>query len=149
VLSLLIYGDVNATVKGLDQIPVEDQPSVTIAHFSFQIMVALGTALAALSAIYLFGVIGRRRWRDSRRLLGLFVVATPMGFLAVEAGWVLTEAGRQPWIIQGVMRTSEAVTPMPGIQYTFILFTLVYLVLTFMVLLLLYRQIRFINVLSN
>jgi cytochrome d ubiquinol oxidase subunit I len=132
----------NAKVEGLNQIPVKDQPSVTIAHFSFQIMVILGTVLVVLSAIYLFGVIFRRHWRENRRLLWLFVVATPMGFLAVEAGWVLTEAGRQPWIIQGVMRVSQAVTPMPGIQYSFILFTFVYLLLTVMVIFLLFRQIR-------
>ena len=142
MLSFLIYGDVNATVEGLDHIPVADQPPVTVAHFSFQIMVAIGTALAGLATLYFIGLVFHRPWRQSRWLLWLFAAATPAGFLAVEAGWALTEVGRQPWIIQGVLRTSEAVTPMPGIQYTFVIFSLVYLVLTFMVIFLLFRQIR-------
>jgi cytochrome d ubiquinol oxidase subunit I len=72
-----------------------------------------------------------------------------MGFLAVEAGWALTEVGRQPWVIQGVMRTADAVTPMPGIQYTLLLFTLVYLLLTVMVIFLLYRQIKSLEMLPQ
>ncbi|MCU0616485.1 MAG: cytochrome ubiquinol oxidase subunit I, partial [Gemmatimonadaceae bacterium] len=65
----------------------------------------------------------------------------PLGFVAVEAGWTVTEVGRQPWIIQGVMRTSEAVTPMPGLVVPFLGFTLLYLGLSVAVVWLLYRQI--------
>ena len=73
------------------------------------------------------------------------VYAIPSGFIAVEAGWTLTEVGRQPWILQGIMRTSEAVTPMPGIRYTFFLFTAVYFSLALVVIFLLYRQIKMVG----
>jgi cytochrome d ubiquinol oxidase subunit I len=67
------------------------------------------------------------------------VAAAPLGFVAIEAGWVVTEMGRQPWIIQGIMRTREAVTPMPGLVVPFTLFTLVYLLLTVVLVVLLRR----------
>ena len=79
----------------------------------------------------------------------MFALATPLGFLAVEAGWTVTEVGRQPWILYGIIRTKDAVTPMPGIQYTFYLFTVVYLSLAFFVILLLYRQIKMVPVLYD
>ena len=66
--------------------------------------------------------------------------------MAVEAGWVVTETGRQPWILHGILRTKDAVTPMPGIQYTFYLFTLIYFSLACFVTLLLYRQIKMVPV---
>jgi cytochrome d ubiquinol oxidase subunit I len=72
----------------------------------------------------------------------MFIYATPAGFIALEAGWTVTEVGRQPWIIQGIMRTSEAVTPMPGIQYSFYLFTFIYFTLSIFVIFLLKRQIQ-------
>jgi cytochrome bd ubiquinol oxidase subunit I len=142
MLSFLVAGNVHAKVTGLDQFPVQDQPPVTIAHFSFQIMVALGTLLAGIASLYFFGQLFRRRWRNSPFILRLFILSTPLGFLAVEAGWTLTEVGRQPWIIQGIMRTADAVTPMPGIEYTFILFTFVYVLLDLMVVFMLLRQIK-------
>ncbi|MGE0346997.1 MAG: cytochrome ubiquinol oxidase subunit I, partial [Gemmatimonadales bacterium] len=74
-------------------------------------------------------------------LLALLVAAGPMGFLAIEAGWVVTEVGRQPWVIQGVLRTSDAVTPMPGIAWSLGLFTLLYCFLAVMVVFLLRRQV--------
>ena len=69
------------------------------------------------------------------------VVCAPFGFICVEAGWIVTEVGRQPWIIYGVLRTEQAVTPMPGLQYTFIGFTLLYCFLGAVVSWLLYSQI--------
>ena len=71
----------------------------------------------------------------------MLVWLTPVGFIAVEAGWIVTEVGRQPWIIYGIMKTKDAVTPMPGVQYPFYLITLVYLLLTFLVVWLMRRQI--------
>jgi cytochrome d ubiquinol oxidase subunit I len=84
----------------------------------------------------------KKNWFDKRWFLKLFIWATPIGFIAVEAGWTVTEVGRQPWIIQGVMRTADAVTPMPGIGYSFYLFTAVYFTLSLAVIFLLYRQIK-------
>jgi len=84
------------------------------------------------------------RWKENlykRWWLQMLVWLTPAGFIAVEAGWIVTEVGRQPWIIYGIMKTSDAVTPMPGIQYPFYLITLIYFLLTFLVFWLLRRQI--------
>ena len=69
------------------------------------------------------------------------MLAAPFGMLAIEAGWVVTEVGRQPWIIYGVMRTAEAVTPMPGIAIPFVLFTLLYMLLASVVVWTLWRHI--------
>ena len=76
-----------------------------------------------------------------RRLLVALALAGPMGFIAIEAGWTVTEVGRQPWIIYGVMRTADAVTPMPGLVYPFAVFTALYCFLGVIVVWLLYRQI--------
>src|SRR5258706_857539 len=82
----------------------------------------------------------RRRLPDNRWLLRGVVAAGPLGFLAIETGWVVTELGRQPWIIYGVMRTREAVTRMPGLMVPFVIFTAVYFFLAIVVVFLLRRQ---------
>lgn len=140
VLSFLAHGDVNQPVTGLNDIPRENWPPVAITHYAFQVMVGLGMLMALLSLVYLFALARRRAWLDRRWLLRLFVIATPMGYIAVEAGWIVTEVGRQPWIIYGIMRTADAVTPMPGIVYSFFLFTAVFVSLAAIVVFLLYRQ---------
>lgn len=141
-LSFLAHGDFNAEVKGLDQIPEENHPPILITHFAFQIMVMLGMLLVFLSLLYFFARWKKKRWLTKKWFLKLFVIATPMGFIAVEAGWTVTEVGRQPWILYEIMKTEDALTPMPGITYSFIIFTLVYLSLSAIVGFLLYRQIK-------
>jgi cytochrome d ubiquinol oxidase subunit I len=128
-LSLLIYNDPNAVVAGLDQIPRDEWPPVTVVHIAFQIMVGCGMALLGVAVWS-----GWRWWRyrdlfESRLFLWSVVLVAPLGFLAVEAGWVVTEVGRQPWIIAGIMRTADAVTPMPYLVVPFVAVTLVYLAL--------------------
>lgn len=145
LLSFMATGDFNAEVKGLDSIAKKDQPPVTVPHFAFQIMVGLGMAMLGIALIYFIALLKKKSWSDSRWLLKLFVIATPMGYLALEAGWTVTEVGRQPWIIYGVMRTADAVTPMPGIAYSFYLFTAVYISLAIIVSLLLFRQITMVG----
>ncbi|MBC8032629.1 MAG: cytochrome ubiquinol oxidase subunit I [Chitinophagaceae bacterium] len=144
-LSFLAHGDFNAEVKGLDSIPPSEHPPVAITHYAFQIMVGLGMTMVLIALLYFIALVRKKSWRESRWLLKLFVLATPMGFLAVEAGWTVTEVGRQPWIIKGVMKTADAVTPMPGIVYSFYLFTAVYLSLALVVTFMLYRQIRMVD----
>jgi cytochrome d ubiquinol oxidase subunit I len=139
-LSLILYRDPQATVVGLDRTPRRDWPPVAIVHIAFQIMVGAGLVMVTVV------VWAAWRWKqdrlcDDRRLLGVLVCGAPLGFLAIEAGWVVTEVGRQPWIIYGVMRTSEAVTPMPGIIIPFILFTLLYGLLALVVLWTIWRHI--------
>ena len=131
-LSLLAFHDPDAEVLGLADFPREDWPPVAIVHVAFQIMVALGSFMAFVSAWALF-----RAWRarasgglaGDRWLLRALSVATPMGFIAIEAGWTVTEVGRQPWVVYGIFRTSDAVTPMPGLIVPFLLFSALYLLL--------------------
>ena len=145
MLSYMAYGDFHAVVKGYDQIPAEEHPPLLITHFSFQIMVALGMFMLLIALLYLIILIKKKSWQKKNWLLKLFILATPLGFIAVEAGWTVTEVGRQPWIIYGIMKTSEAVTPMPGIPYTFYIFTAVYISLSFVVAFMLYRQIKMVD----
>ena len=143
-LSLLAFHDPNAEVKGLDTVPRDQWPPVAIVHIAFQVMIALGTIMALVSVWALW-----RWWRGrtidavvaDRRLLRAIAFVTPMGFLAIEAGWTVTEVGRQPWIIHGVLRTADAVTPMPGLVVPFLIFTLLYLLLGAIVVYLLRQQI--------
>lgn len=145
LLSFLAFGDFKAEVKGLDSVPPDHLPPVAITHYAFQIMIFLGVVMMGISLIYFFSLWKKKEWLDKKWLLKLFVIATPMGFMAVEAGWTVTEVGRQPWIIHNVMRTADAVTPMPGIAYSFYLFTAVYISLAFVVTFMLYRQIKMVN----
>lgn len=124
-LSFLAYGDASATVAGLNEIPRELWPPVEGVHIAFQMMVAIGTWLAFL-ALWAGVLWRRRRLFESRLFLKAMFASTALGFIALEAGWMVTELGRQPWIIQGVMRTSDAVTPMPGLLVPFVLFTCLY-----------------------
>jgi cytochrome d ubiquinol oxidase subunit I len=142
LLSFLVHDNFHEPVKGLDQIPERDQPPVAITHYSFQVMVGFGMFMMLVGVLYLIAVWFKKHWLEKDWLLKLFIIAIPTGFIALEAGWMVTEIGRQPWIIQGVMRTADAVTPMPGIAYSFYLFTAIYFSLSIVVVFLLYRQIR-------
>ena len=148
MLSFLVHGNFHDAVKGFDQIPAEYHPPVTVTHFAFQIMVGCGSFMMLLALIY-FVSIKKKDWQLKRWFLLAFGLATPLGFIAVEAGWTVTEVGRQPWIIYGVMKTKDAVTPMPGIAYSFYLFTAIYLLLSILVLFLLKRQIKAINLVHD
>lgn len=139
-LSLLTHYDPQAEVTGLDAFPEDEWPPVAIVHLAFQIMVALGIYMAAVG-LWAAGRAWRRRDLGSNRwLLRALVLAGPMGLIAVEAGWVVTEVGRQPWVIYGVLRTADAVTPMPGLVVPFTVFTLLYLFLGAIVVFLLSRE---------
>jgi cytochrome d ubiquinol oxidase subunit I len=140
-LSFLAHGDFEAEVQGLDQFPEENHPPVLITHIAFQVMVGMGMILVALSLLFFLSLWKKKSWQDKRWYLWLFVSATPLGFIAVEAGWTVTEVGRQPWIIYGILKTADSLTPIPGIAYSFYLFTAVYLSLAAIVTFLLYRQI--------
>ena len=144
-LSFLAKGDPDAEVQGLDKIPKQDRPPVIITHIAFQLMVMIGFFLAFVSLLYL---LFRIKWRHvlmKKWWLGLVAFATPLGFLAVEAGWTVTETGRQPWIIYGIMRTRDAVSSMPGLRYSFLVVTIVYLFLSLIIFWLMRRQINTIH----
>lgn len=140
-LSLLAFHDPHAEVKGLDQVPQGDWPNVPAVHLSFQLMVALGTYLAVVSLWAAWLAWRRRDLAHQPWLMRAIALAMPLGFIAVEAGWMVTELGRQPWVIYGVLRTADAVTPMPGLVVPLVTFTLLYCFLGVIVVWLLYRQI--------
>lgn len=140
-LSLLAFHDPYATVKGLNDFPRDQWPNTLIVHAAFQLMVALGTLMALISLWGAFLWWRKRTLPDGKWFLRSLVIAAPAGMLAIEAGWTVTEVGRQPWIIYGVMRTSEAVTPMPGLVIPFVIFTLLYMFLAAVVAWLLFRQV--------
>jgi cytochrome d ubiquinol oxidase subunit I len=140
-LSLLAFHDPHAVVKGLDLVPESEWPNIPAVHLSFQVMVAVGTYLA-LVALWTGWLAWRRAdLAHNRWLLRAIALATPLGFVAVEAGWMVTELGRQPWTIYGVLKTRDAVTPMPGLVVPFVTFTLLYCFLGVIVVWLLYRHI--------
>jgi cytochrome bd ubiquinol oxidase subunit I len=126
-LSLLAFHDLNAEVKGLNAFPRDMWPPIPPVHIGFQIMVALGTAMALVSAWVVLVVIRKRVVAEQRWLLLALAVIAPFGFIATEAGWTVTEVGRQPWVVAGVLRTADAVTPMPGLVVPMLLFAVLYL----------------------
>jgi cytochrome d ubiquinol oxidase subunit I len=140
-LSWLATGSRDATIAGLESVPQADWPH-PVTHVAFQMMVAAGFYLAAIAAWALVRIARRKPVAASRRLLRALIVAGPLGFLAVEAGWVVTEVGRQPWIIYGVMRTADAVTPMPGLVVPFVAFLAIFAGLAATTVILLWRQVR-------
>lgn len=129
-LSLLTERDPQATIAGLDQVPDDLQPPVGVVHVAFQVMVAVGVGLLALSGWY-----GWSRWRRgrppaSRWFWRAAVVAGPAAVIALEAGWIVTEVGRQPWIVYQVMRVREAVTAAANVRLGLYALIGVYLLLT-------------------
>ncbi|HTB80752.1 MAG TPA: cytochrome ubiquinol oxidase subunit I [Opitutaceae bacterium] len=139
-LSFLLADNPNAWVIGLEEFPRNNWPNVLIVHWSFDLMVLCGFALLAVAGWSAWLWWRRLRFADHRWLLRALVITGPLGFVAIEAGWVVTEVGRQPWIIYNVMRTADAVTPMPGIAVPFVAFTVLYVFLAFVVCTLLRRQ---------
>ncbi|WP_299834849.1 cytochrome ubiquinol oxidase subunit I [uncultured Tenacibaculum sp.] len=144
-LSFLAFGDFDAEVKGLNDFPEDEIPNVVIVHYAFQIMVGLGGLLLMAGVFFFFVNSKKKQWLDKKLFWKLFAFLAPAGFIALEAGWIVTEVGRQPWIIHKIMRTKDAVTPMPGIQYSFYLYVVLYSILTITVAWLLRRQIKSLN----
>ena len=138
-LSLLAHGDPTAPVRGLEDIPRDEWPNTRIVHWAFDLMVGAGFAMLGLAAWGAW-LWWRRGLPDDPRFLRALVVAGPLGLIAIEAGWFVTEVGRQPWIIYGVMRTADAVTPMSGLVVPFVTFTAVYVFLSVILVYVLRRQ---------
>ena len=139
-LSLLLGHDPKTEVIGLDKFPRKDWPNVRLVHWSFDIMVGCGTIMFLVAAWCAFMWWRTKQLPTTPIFLKAMVACSPLGFIALETGWMVTELGRQPWVIYGVMRTSEAVTPMPKLFIPFAVFTIVYLFLSVIVVFLLRRQ---------
>ena len=129
-LSLLAHWDPDAEIIGLDRVPPADRPPVTVVHLAFQLMVVAGLALLGLGGWFALAWWRRRDLPRSRWFLRAAALSGVAAVLALEAGWVTTEVGRQPWIVYGVMRTSEAVSSAPGLRFGLYLLLVVYGVLT-------------------
>jgi len=129
LLSLLAFHSTHATVEGLDAVPPADRPPVNVVRLAFQTMVGIGTLLALFSATFLFVRFRRGRLPESTWFYRALVMAGPLSVVALIAGWVVTEAGRQPWVVYGVMRTSDAVTGAGGVPVGYSTLATVYLAL--------------------
>jgi cytochrome d ubiquinol oxidase subunit I len=132
-LSIVAKHDPNATIRGLDAVPARDRPPVNVVRVAFQTMVGIGTLLALLAVVHLWTWFRRRRFVESRWFHRAVVAAGPLSVVALVCGWVTTEVGRQPWVVYGVMRTSEAVTGASSIAIGYGTLVLVYIALAFAV----------------
>jgi cytochrome d ubiquinol oxidase subunit I len=141
-LSWLAYGRTDAVVRGLVTVPVADRPNAVVVHLAFQAMVAIGFALMALGVWALIAWRRRKDMPEGRWFLRAVAIAGPLAFVAIETGWMVTEIGRQPWIVQGIMRTSEAVTTRSGVVWHLAATIGVYLLLAFACVKLLLRLAR-------
>ena len=115
LLSLLAFHSPSATVTGLDSVPASERPPVNVVRFAFQVMVGIGLLMAALGAVYALTWLRRRRLPRSVWFYRAVVAVGPLSLVALWAGWVTTEVGRQPWVVYGVMTTESAVTGARGI----------------------------------
>jgi cytochrome d ubiquinol oxidase subunit I len=130
LLSLLAFHHPDHVVQGLASVPPEDRPPVNVVRISFQVMVAIGSAMLLLALWLAWSWKRRRDHPASPWFLRAVVVAGPAAVVALEAGWVVTEVGRQPWIVYGTMRVSEAVNVADGLRYGYFGLLVVYTVLT-------------------
>ena len=144
MLSFLTYREWSASVKGLDAFPEQDWPdTIELLYYSYHIMVGLGTifiAVMGLSAILLW----RNRLFESRWMLWLLMLCAPMPYIANTAGWMTAELGRQPWLIHGILRTAQGVSPRVdagSAWFTLLGFLGMYTVLAILWLFLIYREI--------
>ena len=128
ILSFLGYHDFNAVVKGLNDFPKDERPPVWITFAAFRLMVLLGT-IFILQMIY--GWTRRNKLLESPKFLTMMLYSIPLPYIAIQTGWVVAEVGRQPWIVYGLMKTSDAASPIMGYQVmiSLIAFILVYALL--------------------
>ncbi|MBL4751294.1 MAG: cytochrome ubiquinol oxidase subunit I [Amylibacter sp.] len=125
--SLILKHDLNAPLDGLDTIPDEDEPPVAIVFFSFRIMISIGFAMLGIGVWSLFARFKGRLY-DAKWLHRAAIIMGPSGFVAVLAGWITTEVGRQPYTIYGLLRTSDSLSPIaaPAVAASFLAFIIVY-----------------------
>jgi cytochrome d ubiquinol oxidase subunit I len=111
--SLILTHDLDGEVKGLKEWPKDERPPVAVVFWAFRLMVGIGGLMIATGLIAIVLYLKKRLF-DTRWFQYWCMALTPAGFIAVLAGWFVTEVGRQPWIVQGLMRTSDATSPVMG-----------------------------------
>ncbi len=144
LLSWLAFGDWNAPIKGINEFPRDEIPPLRLTFVSFHLMVALGTFFALIMIIAAVQLYRRKLW-ESPRLLKTLLYSIPLPFLACQFGWMAAEVGRQPWIVYKLLRTSEAVSvtvPPVQILLSLVLFGLIYLLLFFVFLYLIRKEVK-------
>ncbi|SES44318.1 cytochrome ubiquinol oxidase subunit I [Lentzea albida] len=129
-LSLLIHHDPDGVVPGLEEVPADERPPVNVVHLAYNAMVGIGMALLLLAAWYGLVWWRRRRLPHSAWFLRAVAVSGVAAVVAMEAGWITTEVGRQPWVVYGILRTADAVSPAPGLGWGLVAVAGVYTVLT-------------------
>ena len=127
-LSFLVHTNFHAEVIGLNDFPEDERPPLSL-HYYFNIMVSIGVLMIFLSIAFVIGKWRQWNWVESRWFRWLIVLSGPLSFVAIETGWWLAEVGRQPWILYGIMRTEQGATTATGVEWLFIVFSIVYLVL--------------------
>ncbi|HET6507102.1 MAG TPA: cytochrome ubiquinol oxidase subunit I [Baekduia sp.] len=142
LLSFLSFHNFNARVEGLDAVPERDQPPVNVVRFAFQTMVGIGTLMAILGVIVLIVRVRKRRLPESKWIYMALVAAAPLSVVALIAGWVTTEVGRQPWVVYHVMRTNQAVTGAGGVPVGYAALWVVYILVAIAVVWILRRLAR-------
>ncbi len=140
LLSVLSYNNPHATVTGLEAFPKENWPNLPLVHYAYDVMITVGSALILPGLIALYAWRRRRHWLESKLFLWVLVACGPAAYLCLEAGWITTESGRQPWAIYNVLKVSDSVTTASGILQWFVLFSAVYVVLVFFMVGILLRQ---------
>ncbi len=129
--SLLVNGDLNSVIKGLNAFQRQDWPNVPLVHLAFNAMVGIGFFMLFVVAAFWFLFLLRKRTVSENRLLLLgILISSPLAFIAVILGWITTEEGRQPWVIYGFLRTKDAVTTAPLLNLSFLIFSGIYVLLS-------------------
>src|SRR5215218_4059989 len=126
LLSLLAHHDPGAEVAGLDAARPQDRPPVNVVRIAFQTMVSIGTGLALLGTLFFVTWLRKRRLPRSPWFYRAVMAAGPLSFVALIAGWITTEVGRQPWIVYQTMRTTQAVTSTDGLEVGYAVLLAVY-----------------------
>jgi len=129
-LSLLVHHDPDGVVPGLEEFPADERPPVNVVHIAFDVMVGLGSALLLLALVFGWSWWRRRRIPDTAWFLRAVAISGAAAIVAMEAGWITTEVGRQPWIVYGILRTADAVSPAPGLFLGFYAVVVIYVLLT-------------------
>lgn len=130
LLSLLAFDDIGHPVRGLDSFPGFMRPDTQIIHPLFDTMVGIGFLMAGVVALFWWAYVRHRaQWANSKPLLWLMAATGPLTFMALEFGWAVTELGRQPYIIYGVMLVANGVTTAPGLDVSFPIFFILYVLL--------------------
>ncbi len=140
-LSWMATNDPDATLLGLDAFPPEDHPPA-VTHVAFQIMVVLGMLMVLYSGIAILRRLRGQPLTTGKWWLRATIALAPTGVIAMEAGWIVTEVGRQPWTVYGLLRTRDAATPLGTMWLPLIGFALIYLLLAAVVVIILRQQIR-------